>query len=90
VLLSPEMLGNFIRQHREAVLVCYNAAELHWLLEGHFRNDAESLDVLWAFSRESRLLDIMLLDQQFPAQRRFLTIGGPPRSRGRIEHRISW
>lgn len=63
VLLRPDQISSFLWQHQNAVLVCYNAAELHWLLEAHLRNDVEALRVLWAYSREARLVDIMLLDQ---------------------------
>ena len=65
VLLLPPDFGRFLRQHEAVTLVCYDSAELHWLLEDHFRqsNNAESLKTLWAYSQESRLIDIALLDQ---------------------------
>ena len=65
VLLLPAQFSSFLRRHQNAILVCNDAAALHWLLEGHFRrsNDRESLQVLWAYSQESRLIDIMPLDQ---------------------------
>ena len=65
VILLPADFGRFFRQHETATLICYDAAMLHWLLEGHFRqtNDAQSSKTLWAYSAESRLIDIMLLDQ---------------------------
>jgi O6-methylguanine-DNA--protein-cysteine methyltransferase len=65
MILHPNDFGRFLRQHEAVTLICYDAAALQWLLEGHFRqaNDAQSLRILWAFSAESRLIDIMLLDQ---------------------------
>ena len=36
VILRPTDFGPFLQQHREAILVCYDAAKLHWLLEDHF------------------------------------------------------
>ena len=65
VILLPTDFGRFLQQHQDATLICYDAAALHWLLEGQFRHDKsdESLKLLWAYSGESRLIDIMLLDQ---------------------------
>lgn len=63
LLLRPDQIGSFLRQHRDAVVVCYNVAQLHWLVAAHLGSDAEALKVLWAYSQEGRLIDIMLLDQ---------------------------
>jgi len=65
VLLLPNDYGPFLQRHQDATLVCYNAAFLHWLLDSHFNrsNDTESSKVLWAFSQDCRLIDVMLLDQ---------------------------
>lgn len=65
VLLPSTDFARFLREHEAATLICYDAAELHWLLEGHFwqSNDTQSSKALWAYSAESRLIDIMLLDQ---------------------------
>lgn len=64
--LLPEQWGPFLRLHAAATLVCYGAAESHWLLFDWFksRNDVELLAVLWGFSRQYRLLDVGLLDQE--------------------------
>jgi hypothetical protein len=64
-LLIPSDFGRFLRQHQDATIVCYDAAATHWMLEDYFRRsgDGEPLKILWAYSRESRLIDIMLLDQ---------------------------
>ena len=62
-ILTPDQFGPFLRQHQNAVLVCHNAAEFHWLLDGHLRSDTAGREALWAFSRNGRLVDIMLLDQ---------------------------
>ena len=65
VVLLPTDFGRFLRRHEDVTLICYNAGELHWLLEDNFRqsNDTQSSAILWAYSGESRLIDVMLLDQ---------------------------
>ena len=65
VFLWPDELGKFLCQHQEANLICYDAADLHWLLDSKFRRakGTESLKVLWDYSKDCRLIDIMLLDQ---------------------------
>ncbi len=65
VVLYKEQFAIFLGEHPDASLVCYDAAKLHWLLEGYFKrsNKPEASKLLWAYSRESRLIDIMLLDQ---------------------------
>ena len=65
VLLLPNDFGSFLRRHQYITIVCYDAAALHWLLEGQFKqtSDTQSLKILWAYSAEPRMIDIMLLDQ---------------------------
>jgi hypothetical protein len=65
VLLFPTDFSRFLREHETATLICYDAAELHWLLEDHFMqsSDTQSSKVLWGYSADSRLVDVMLLDQ---------------------------
>src|SRR5437588_1767295 len=65
VIVPAGRLGEFLRAHAACELSAYNAASLHWMLDGHFRRtgDAVALDVLWSFSHDRRLHDIGLLDQ---------------------------
>jgi hypothetical protein len=59
VALLREHFGSFLRKHQAATLVCFDAADLHWLLHDFFaaRGDREAIELLWRFSRECRLLD---------------------------------
>jgi hypothetical protein len=63
--VSPSQCSDFISHHAACVLVCADAAELHWALYQHFNDlhDQEALRHLWAFSRDGRLIDLTLLDQ---------------------------
>jgi hypothetical protein len=64
-LLAPEQLSTFLAKHADAELVCYDAATWHWLLHDYLqkRGDKEALAILWDYSRDARLTDILLLDQ---------------------------
>jgi len=83
-LLLPDQFGAFLEQHAAATLVCHDAAELHWLLHGHFQqsDDQQSLERLWAFSAEARLVDIGILDQY--TRRRPGLLAARPRNRQRL------
>lgn len=63
--LLREHLAGFLRQHRDQTIVCYNAAELHWLLHDLFEEnrDHEAIAVLWELSKDCRLVDLAILDQ---------------------------
>jgi hypothetical protein len=64
LLLTPD-LGDFLRCHPDADVVCHDAARLHGLLRGFFvqSKDGEALRLLWRMSGTDRLLDIQILDQ---------------------------
>jgi hypothetical protein len=66
VFLVADQFAPFLRAHSRGELVCHDAARLHRLLHESLseRKDAGALSALWGFSRESRLLDVMLLDQR--------------------------
>jgi len=72
-----EQWGLFLRKHASATLVCFDAAKTHWLLHEFFamRHDEQAIAALWAFSRECRLIDVGLLDQEL---RRVEGDGFPP------------
>jgi hypothetical protein len=78
VAILPVQLGEFARLHQEVVVICHEAARLHWLLHHHLSasENANAVAALWALSRDSRLIDIMLLDQEI---RRFHGEALPPR-----------
>jgi hypothetical protein len=62
-LVRPEDLGTFLKVHRDAVIACHDAGATHWAIADHLGSrDREGLDVLWGYSRESRLHDVGLLD----------------------------
>lgn len=83
-LLLPHQFAPFLEQHAEATLICHDAADLHWLLHGHFQqsDDQQSLERLWAFSAEARLVDIGILDQY--TRRGPGLLAARPRSRRRL------
>ena len=83
-LLLPDQFSSFLGQHEAATIICHDAAELHWLLHGHFQQprDQESLERLWVFSAEARLVDIGILDQYVRRQPGLLAVR--PRSRRRL------
>ena len=89
VVLLPPDFGHFLRQHEDATIVCYDAAVLHWLLDAHFRrqNDTEALATLWAYSKNSRLIDLMLLDQHVRRYRG--EDGTEARPRHQLLHRLA-
>lgn len=76
-ILLPEQLGLFLQAHQDTVVVCHDAAGLHWLLHGYLadRGQDAAVEALWALSRHARLHDVMLLDQ---AARRFHGEAMPP------------
>jgi hypothetical protein len=65
VLIARERLAVFLQKHAEATLICYDAASLHWSIHAYLEQHGEQEDVglLWKYSEEFRLVDIMLLDQ---------------------------
>lgn len=65
--LLREQWGRFLCQHAGAALICHNVAETHWLLCDYFRERGKKVaeETLWAFSCTFRLVDVMLLDQEF-------------------------
>jgi hypothetical protein len=64
VLVTSGQFGLFLRVHEERSLVCWNAADLHWSLMGALWNshDRDSMECLWRFSRDARLIDLKFLD----------------------------
>jgi hypothetical protein len=66
VLVSHEQMRLFLAVHASCIFVCYDAARVHWTLHRLVTSNGEAADVerLWALSRESRLHDVMLLDQE--------------------------
>jgi len=83
-LLLPHQFSSFLEQHEAATIICHDAADLHWLLHGHFQqsDDQQSLERLWAFSEEARLVDIGILDQY--VRRRPGLLAARPRSLQRL------
>lgn len=62
MLLMPEQLGMLLRNHPKRAIVCLGAARLHWLFYDQLKDSADRA-ILWAYSRESRLIDVQILDQ---------------------------
>jgi hypothetical protein len=64
-LIRPDQLGEFVRVHRDATLICHNVGATHWAIADHLKRGGEhqALDDLWRFSREGKLADVGLLDQ---------------------------
>ncbi len=63
-VIRPDQFATFLSDHRDAVLVCHDAASLHWRIHQATIGDGDAQETLWAYSREARLIDIGLLDQQ--------------------------
>ena len=67
VELVQEQIAAFLQAHADRVLSCHDAAKVHWSLHECLKSAQaphNALQTLWSFSRESRLHDIMLLDQR--------------------------
>jgi len=64
VLIAAEQFQPFVAVHHSVEIVCHGAAALHWLLHEHFHGrDRTALATLWMLSRQSRLIDVAILDQ---------------------------
>ena len=65
VVLWPDQVREFLCIHSDRTIVCHDAGAFHWLLHSHLgvKRNPEAVETLWGFSRNSRLADIMLLDQ---------------------------
>jgi hypothetical protein len=72
-------IGEFLRIHWNAVLVCHDAANLHWTIADHLQRvgDMVAWAKLWGFSRSSRIHDLRLFDQLYELGR--LGTSAPPR-----------
>ncbi len=67
VELVQEQIAAFLQAHADRVLLGHDAAKVHWSLHECLKSAQaphNMLQTLWSFSRESRLHDIMLLDQR--------------------------
>jgi hypothetical protein len=77
-VVVPGQVALFLKHYADAELLCCGAAELHWLFVQHLRyrhaQDAEAMATWWWYSREARLTDLSLLDQQV---RRFRADAAP-------------
>lgn len=64
-VMRPEQIGPFLLVHQGSQLICHDSASFHWAIRGLLGPGPGSgtLEALWAFSREGRLLDVRLLDQ---------------------------
>src|SRR5262249_51000779 len=62
-VLPSDRLGDFLRVHATAHLVCHDAGELHRLLHDHLAGDRAARQALWGFVAEGRMSDVGLLDQ---------------------------
>jgi hypothetical protein len=64
-LVRPWQLAAFLGTHAGVSLVCERAGLLHGMLEDHLRKFGawQTIEDLWRFSRDGRLLDVILLDQ---------------------------
>jgi hypothetical protein len=64
-VIPIERIGEFVQVHAQAYLICYDAADVHWILHDHLSrySDHLALGTLWSFSRSHRLIDLGLLDQ---------------------------
>ncbi len=64
-VIRPEQIGEFLRAHRETLIICHDVGPLFWTISDHLRggSDQTALDVWWDWPRSGRLRDVMLLDQ---------------------------
>ncbi len=66
VLLPAHSVGVFLQEHVECELLVHDAARVHWSLHRVLSSSPqpESIEALWSFSRQCRLLDVMILDER--------------------------
>ena len=64
--IGRQRVGQFLIDHADRELVCYDSARVHWALHGYLQANAgpRAMSSLWGFSRRCRLHDVMLLDQR--------------------------
>lgn len=64
VVFDLNCLKQFFELHCDRELITYDAANLHWTAAELLQSvGADAMRMLWAFSRESRLVDLRLLDE---------------------------
>ncbi len=76
-ILLRDQCADFLRLHADQTLICCDAAKTHWLLHECFEQSQhpEDMELLWNFTRDFRLVDVSLLDQEV---RRIQGDGFPP------------
>lgn len=62
VLIAADQVANFLKCHVYRRLVCHGAGPWHASLLAAAGGDPDAADALWGFSRDSRLVDVELLD----------------------------